>query len=38
MTPLVTDGILAFGSLGATLALAFGLRLGFRRGREAGDP
>jgi hypothetical protein len=34
---VITDAVLAFGSLGITLALAFSLRLGFRRGREAGD-
>jgi len=35
---MITDAVLAFGSLGITVVIAFGLRLGFRRGREAGDP
>jgi hypothetical protein len=38
VTPLVTDSALAVGSLGITVIIAFALRLGFRRGREAGDP
>lgn len=34
---LMTDAVLSFGSLGLTLAVAFGLRIGFRRGRDIGD-
>jgi hypothetical protein len=32
------DAILAFGSLGLTLLIAMVIRIGFRRGRDAGDP
>jgi len=34
----VTDAVLSFGSLGATVLIALGLRIGFRRGRNVGAP
>lgn len=34
---IVTDAVLSFGSLGLTLLVALGLRVGFRRGRDIGD-
>jgi hypothetical protein len=34
---LTVDAILAFGSLGLTVLVAIGLRLGFRRGRDYRD-
>jgi hypothetical protein len=34
----VTDVVLSFGSLGVTFLLALGLRIGFRRGRNIGQP
>ena len=34
----VTDAVLSFGSLGVTFLMALGLRIGFRRGRNAGEP
>jgi hypothetical protein len=33
----VTDAILSAGSLGLTVLIALGLRIGFRRGRDVGD-
>ncbi len=35
---MITDAALAFGSLGITAITALGIRLGFRRGRELGEP
>jgi hypothetical protein len=35
---IVTDAVLAFGSFGLTVTVAFGVRLGFRRGRKLGEP
>jgi hypothetical protein len=35
---LVTDAVLAFGSLGLTSVIAIGIRFGFRRGRDLGEP
>jgi hypothetical protein len=35
---LELDAILSFGSLGLTLLIALGIRIGFRRGRDAGEP
>ncbi len=35
---LVTDAVVAFGSLGLTTAVAVGIRFGFRRGRDLGEP
>jgi hypothetical protein len=35
---LELDAILAFGSLGITLVIALAIRIGFRRGRPAGEP
>jgi hypothetical protein len=35
---IVTDAVLAFGSLGLTAIVAIGVRLGFRRGRKLGEP
>jgi hypothetical protein len=32
------DAMLAFGSLGLTLVIALVIRIGFHRGRDAGDP
>jgi hypothetical protein len=34
---LAVDAILALGSLGLTVLVAIGLRVGFRRGRDYGD-
>jgi hypothetical protein len=34
----VTDAVLSFGSLGVTFLIALGLRTGFRRGRDVGEP
>lgn len=31
------DAILAFGSLGLTILIALGIRIGFRPGRDIGD-
>jgi hypothetical protein len=35
---MITDAVLAFGSLGVTVVVAIGVRLGFRRGRKLGEP
>lgn len=35
---LELDAILSFGSLGLTLLIALAIRVGFRRGRDAGEP
>ena len=35
---MITDALLAFGSLGLTAAVAIGVRFGFRRGRNLGEP
>lgn len=35
---IITDALLAFGSLGLTAAVAIGIRFGFRRGRDLGEP
>jgi hypothetical protein len=35
---MITDALLAFGSLGLTAAVAIGIRFGFRRGRDLGEP
>ncbi len=35
---MITDALLAFGSLGLTTAVAIGIRFGFRRGRDLGEP
>jgi len=35
---IVTDAMLAFGSLGLTGVVAVAIRLGFRRGRKLGEP
>lgn len=34
---LALDALLAFGSLGLTLAISIGVRIGFRRGRDYWD-
>ena len=34
----VTDVVLSVGSLGVTFLVAVGLRAGFRRGRDVGEP
>jgi hypothetical protein len=34
---LELDAILAFGSLGLTLLIAIGIKIGFRPGRDIGD-
>ena len=35
---MITDAVLAFGSLGVTVVVAIGIRFGFRRGRDLGEP
>jgi hypothetical protein len=35
---MITDAILAFGSLGLTCIIAFGIRFTFRHGRKLGEP
>jgi hypothetical protein len=35
---MITDALLAFGSLGLTAAVAICIRFGFRRGRDLGEP
>ncbi len=35
---MITDALLAFGSLGLTAAVAIAIRFGFRRGRDLGEP
>jgi hypothetical protein len=35
---IVTDAVLAFGSLGLTGIVAGAIRFGFRRGRKLGEP
>lgn len=35
---IITDAMLAFGSLGLTGIVAVAIRFGFRRGRQLGEP
>jgi hypothetical protein len=35
---MITDAVLAFGSLGLTGIVAVGIRFAFRRGRKLGEP
>jgi hypothetical protein len=35
---MITDAVLAFGSLGLTCIVALGIRFTFRRGRKLGEP